>query len=308
MSSKLSKISKIRADERDRIMALPFFAITKGIAQGNEGYRVGVYGFSVSNVGVYAESDKNIGLFATGGTFAASFDGNVEVAGGLTVQENKTKFNAVVAKSHSGAGVWATSDTYEAVHAETNSHIAAIAAYNLSHGDGFALYGKKEGGGQAGFFDGDVWIRDTLGVGVDIKLANGQDCAEDFDISEEEPIEPGDVMVLGKEGMLQPSYQAYDKRVAGVISGAGDYKPGIVLDKKQSQKNRKPVAMVGKVFCKVDASYAGIEVGDLLTTSPTRGHAMKADDPIKAFGAIIGKAIGQLEKGCGLIPILVGLL
>jgi hypothetical protein len=35
---------------------------------------------------------------------------------------------------------------------------------------------------------------------------------------------------------LHQSQHAYDKRVArGVISGGGDYKPSIVLDKQQSQ-------------------------------------------------------------------------
>jgi len=60
----------------------------------------------------------------------------------------------------------------------------------------------------------------------------------------------------------------------------------------QSGSNRKPVALFGKVYCKVDANLGAIEVGDLLTTSPTRGHAMKAQDPaqdpLRAFGAAIG--------------------
>ena len=98
-------------------------------------------------------------------------------------------------------------------------------------------------------------------------------------------------MVLGEEGALFPSQIAYDKRVAGVVSGAGDYKPGIVLDKQQSDRTRQPIALLGKVFCKVDARYGAIEVGDLLTTSPTPGHAMKVDDPLKAFGTVIGKAL-----------------
>ena len=68
-----------------------------------------------------------------------------------------------------------------------------------------------------------------------------------------------------------------------------------------------PIALMGKVYCKVDASYGAIEVGDLLTTSPTPGHAMKADDPLKAFGAVIGKALQPLELGQGLIPILIAL-
>lgn len=87
-------------------------------------------------------------------------------------------------------------------------------------------------------------------VSGDIRLTSA-DCAEEFDICEMEQIKPGTVMVLGDDGKLQPSQKAYDKRVAGVISGAGDYKPGIVLDKQQSQGGRMPIALLGKVFCKV---------------------------------------------------------
>jgi hypothetical protein len=113
--------------------------------------------------------------------------------------------------------------------------------------------------------------------------------------------------MLREEGVLRLSDQAYDKRVAGVISGASDYKPGTVLDKQKSERNRQPIALLGKVYCKVDASYASIEVGDLLTTSPTPGHAMKADDQCKAFGAVIGKALRPLKEGQDLIPILIAL-
>ena len=140
----------------------------------------------------------------------------------------------------------------------------------------------------------------------DISLDNA-DCAEEFDIAQSEEIVPGTVMVLGPEGRLQQSKEAYDRKVAGVISGAGDCKPGIVLDKKHSQLDRMPVALVGKVYCKADAQYSPIEVGDLLTTSYTPGHAMKADDPFKAFGAVIGKALCPLQTGQALIPILIAL-
>ena len=61
------------------------------------------------------------------------------------------------------------------------------------------------------------------------------------------------------------------------------------------------------MFCKVDAQYAAIEVGDLLTTSPTPGHAMKAVESDKAFGAVLGKALGSLDTGQGMIPLLVTL-
>jgi hypothetical protein len=138
-------------------------------------------------------------------------------------------------------------------------------------------------------------------------LLNSADCAEEFDVSEPKEMEAGTVMVIEEEGKLRQSMEAYDKKVAGVVSGAGDCKPAIVLDKKQSQVNRKAVALMGKVYCKVDAQSSPIEVGDLLTTSSTPGHAMKAADPLRAFGAVIGKALRPLKSGKSLIPILIAL-
>lgn len=141
----------------------------------------------------------------------------------------------------------------------------------------------------------------------DLVLQNA-DCAEEFDIAADATeIEPGTVMVVGEDGTLRPSEEAFDRCVAGVISGAGDYKPGIVLDRQYSSGRRLPIALVGKVFCKVDADHGAIRVGDLLTTSPTPGHAMKAGDPLKGFGAVLGKALRSLEAGQGLIPVLVAL-
>jgi hypothetical protein len=93
-----------------------------------------------------------------------------------------------------------------------------------------------------------------------------------------------------------------------VISGAGDLRPALILGgKQQSIGSHVSIALVGKVYCKVDAQYGPVEVGDLLTTSPTQGHAMKASEPSKAFGAVIGKALGPLKSGAGLIPVLVAL-
>jgi hypothetical protein len=115
-------------------------------------------------------------------------------------------------------------------------------------GDGFAVFGKKEGSrGFAGFFDGHVWVSGNLSVGTDVILT-GADCAEDFDLAE--AAEPGTVMVLSDEGTVRPSAEAYDKRVVGVVSGAGTYRPGIILDKKRGRGGRSPIALVGKSFVK----------------------------------------------------------
>ncbi len=149
-------------------------------------------------------------------------------------------------------------------------------------------------------------VAGNIAVNGDIRLLNA-DCAEDFDICETEAVEAGTVMVLGDDGALYPSRQAYDKRVAGVVSGAGNYRPGIVLDKQETGKPRKPIALMGKVYCKVDAAFGNIEIGDLLTTSPTPGHAMKVGDTAQAFGSVIGKALRPFSGGQGLVPVLIAL-
>ena len=151
----------------------------------------------------------------------------------------------------------------------------------------------------------DATIRLNGGTG-DIILQNA-DCAEDFDVIEEEDVDPGTVMVMHKDGVLHPCDKAYDRSVAGVISGAGAFKPGLILDRHPSDTYRMPVALMGKVYCKVDATSAPIRAGDRLTTSLLPGHAMRVSDEGKANGAIIGKALKPLSDGTGLIPILVTL-
>jgi hypothetical protein len=114
-------------------------------------------------------------------------------------------------------------------------------------------------------------------------------------------------MVVGESEKLAPCDRSYDTRVAGVVSGAVEYRPGLILDRRETGLPRRPIALIGKVYCKVDAAYGSIAVGDLLTTSPTPGHAMKATDATKSFGTTLGKALRSWTDGQGLIPVLVAL-
>jgi hypothetical protein len=242
----------------------------------------GVFGQSETGIGVHGEcKESSPGVFGQSDT-------------GIGVQGTSRTNHAVHGESVAGRGVVGVSQTFIGVSGFSHSLDGVFGQSET----GIGVHGK--GGRLAGFFEGDVEVTG------DIRLANA-DCAEDFDVSGAVKVEPGTVMVLGNEGALSESQQAYDKRVAGVISGAGDYKPGIVLDKQQTSDNRQPIALMGKVFCKVDAQHGAIEVGDLLTTSPTPGHAMKTSDPLKAFGAVIGKALRPWTSGQGLIPILIAL-
>jgi hypothetical protein len=245
--------------------------------QGN-GPDAGVGGFSEEGAGVIGQSKKGSGLFATS-----------ENGQGLTAfSENDI---GIFAEGATWSGVFNGAFVVNPTPKDPNNSRSAI--------NGSIVINK----GNLFLNDGNILVKKG-----DVIL-EGADCAEEFDVVGMENVESGTVMVINEEGALQPSDRAYDKRVAGVISGAGNYKPGLILDRQQSQNQniRKPIALMGKVYCKVDASYGAIEVGDLLTTSPTLGYAMKADDSFKAFGAVIGKALRPLKVGQDLIPILIAL-
>ena len=140
-----------------------------------------------------------------------------------------------------------------------------------------------------------------------ITSANG-DAAEYFDLAPGVHAEPGTVMVLSDDGSLLPCSNGYDSKVVGVVSGAGDYRPAIVLDEKECPDGlRVPISIMGKVACRADAAFGEIRAGDLLTTSPKEGCAMRAADPGRTVGAVIGKALTPLVDGTGLVDMLITL-
>lgn len=260
----------------------------------------GVWGTSVAGNGVFGETKAKGGV----GVIGQNQLGGDAVFGAAT-----TGGRGVVGTSDSGTGVWATSGTSEGVHAETNSPTtAAVAGFNLNVvGTGAAIYGKKAGNvGYAGYFDGDVYVSRSVTVEEDV-LLHGADCAEEFNVKDPELACPGMVMIADGDGVV-PCEQSYDSRVVGVISGAGAYRPAIVLDRRKvGSRDRCPIALIGKVDCLVDATFGAIEIGDLLTTSETTGHAMKAEKTANFTGSLIGKSLGSIQSGRGLISIIVSL-
>lgn len=178
---------------------------------------------------------------------------------------------------------------------------------HLRSGDAIARVGGNGKDGRVRLCRADNGVSMELdATSGDIILQNA-DCAEDFDLADGVEAEPGTVMVLDEQGSLRPSARAYDSAVVGVVAGAGGYRPGIVLDRTASSRRRAPLSMVGKAYCMADATTAAIAVGDLLASSDRPGHAMRAGDPTRAFGAVLGKALRPLTGGTGLIPILVTL-
>ena len=290
---------------------------------GNGEGGVGVFGLAGFNsYGVYGANGGDLGLPGTtsnspavpggAGVYGYNSDGGPGVCGaagptgngvqGTTSDSNSSGVHGI--NTGGGSGLFGTSVSGNAIAGTSQTGNAAFfVGVN-------GVYAK--GSANAGIFDGhvqhngNVTTTGTHTVHGDIVLA-GADCAEEFDVTEAAEMEPGTVVVMDQNGAMRSSQQAYDKKVAGVISGAGDYKPGMILDKKGASEGRMPIALIGKVYCKVDAQYSPVEVGDLLTTSPTPGHAMRASDPMQAFGAVLGKALRGLPAGQGLIPMLVAL-
>jgi hypothetical protein len=238
------------------------------LAQGKQGS--GLVATSERGQGISAFSDNDIAVFAQGATFSGVFNGAFVVNKGPNPKDTSIKPSDI-----------------------NGSIVINEGNLFLNSGDIFHHKGTAR-------FQGDVE------VAGDVRLVN-QDLAEEFDIRDQCDVEPGSVMVFDLEGVLLPCCAPYDRRVAGVIAGAGACKPAIVLGKLAGRRGRLPIALVGKAFCKVDAEYGPIEVGDLLTTSGTTAHAMKATDHTKAFGAVLGKALRSLGSGRGLIPMLIAL-
>ena len=202
-----------------------------------------------------------------------------------------------------GAGGGAQSST--AVYAEsTQSNGSGVVAVANNGTEAVAVAGRSTSG-WAGVFEGKVK------VGV-LTITGGADLAEPFPVhspNENNEIEPGTVLVIDEanQGHLQVSSRRYDKRVAGVVSGAGGVKPGLTLLQEDVMEGSHNVALTGRVYVKACSEGGPIRPGDLLTTADLPGHARRVDDHDRAAGAVLGKAMTRLERGTGLVLVLVTL-
>lgn len=273
-------------------------------AQGKGVYGGGTTSADGKQIGVMGETGAGVGVWGNSIGSGTGVRGVSNEGAGVLGQSERA--NGVLATSKNGQGVTAFSDNDVGLFAQGGTFGAVF--------KGALVVGKGPGPRDPNIprnqVDGSIVINDGgslfLNGGGDVILGNA-DCVEDFDLSAAADADPGSVMVLDGNGTLRQCTIAYDNHVVGVLSGAGDYRPGLVLDRHPELKGRAPLALMGKVYCKVDASYAPVEVGDLLTTSPTPGHAMKATDQFKAFGAVIGKALRPLANGSDLVPMLISL-
>jgi len=249
--------------------------------------------------------------------------------GGLIDVKNDGSFNTIKLTGDTGGGQGQIamvrtngSNTVEIRASELGDDGAELV---LRNADGVATF--EVDADLTGTGDAEVYLRNGSGITTVIldadaggsgrvttqilQITGGSDLSEQFNIRPvDRAVEPGMVVCVDSRnpGELVVSSQAYDRTAAGVVSGAGGVKPGMLMGQKGSAADgNHAVALTGRVYCLVDTCNGSIEAGDLITTSNTPGHGMKVTDHAKAHGAVIGKAMSPLTEGKGLVLVLVSL-
>jgi hypothetical protein len=314
-----------------------------GVWGSQAGSGWGLYGTSVTGYGAYltASSAGGRGLYARAGS---NVDADIILGGNTTTDEDGRIISDPL---YSSSDIFLTSNDAVVVEldADGNGEDADFAIedkdsntiYNFDESGQFSLFEPGVGEmiemvtSELGTDGAQITLRNNAGqativldaefnAGGDgrittevLQITGGSDLSEQFDIrggANRVTPKAGYVVRIdaAHPGELAVSSQAYDRTVAGVVSGAGDVQPGMLMGQQGTDADGQyPVALTGRVYVWVDASYGAVEPGDMLTTSNTAGHAMKVTDYDQAKGAILGKAMTSLESGRGLVLVLVSL-
>lgn len=264
---------------------------------------------ALGNISVYLDGDSGGGGYAslrnTNGSSRVILDGfSTGGGGGISLYDSDgTETIEMLGAEGTGAGGQilmrnaAGASTIQLDSDASGVHCGYLALYN-SNGVATIILDA------AGSGDGRI----TTQV---LQITGGSDLSEQFDIKAlHDGIKPGMIVSIDADhaGQLVTSSKAYDKTVAGIVSGAGGVQTGMLMGQRGTAADGKhPVALTGRVYCWVDADQGAIRPGDLITTSDTPGHGMKVTDHGRAQGAIIGKAMSSLDKGRGLVLVLVSL-
>jgi hypothetical protein len=119
---------------------------------------------------------------------------------------------------------------------------------------------------------------------------------------------PGSVAAIAADGTgMELASGPYNRRVIGVIAGAGGLSSGIRTGTRSDGTTDLSVAVAGQVYVRVCDENGSVEVGDRLVSSRRAGVAMRASDSVP--GTIIGKAMQQYKSLAraeeGLVRMLV---
>ncbi len=303
-------------------------AAVNGWASAGTGSTTGVLGQSdsTSGKGVVGQAGSTTGV-TFGVTGSSASDQGRGVLGNATAATGTTYGVYGSSASVTGRGVYgkAPNGGY-GVYGEST----AVAGYNYGvygktdnpGGGGRGVYGETNSfGGAGGYFvnTNDVPVGPNVIVGANATevvfkvttagnvYADGPYSGSGADMAEmvlpgQPDLEAGDVLVIGPDGTMIRSSEAYQGAVAGVYSTEPGFVAGQTMDEQESE--RIPLAVVGIVPVKVSAENGSIHPGDLLTSSDTSGHAMRCEGAELCFGRTIGKALEPLDGELGVIKML----
>jgi hypothetical protein len=286
-------------------------------------------------------------LYQADGGIGVVVDGEDAGAGSISIRSTNGATRVLLdgdSGGHGFVGVYAT-DGGSATASSANSQGGTFSVYeedgtlttlihnvsdagvvSVRNSSGVEL-GYMWGRNSAGQTGGQIGLKNNLGVQTItldadnlgdgkittqvLQITGGSDLSEQFDVKPlNDDLQPGMIVCIdpAQPGQLVTSTKEYDKTVAGVLSGAGGVKTGMMMGHVGTAADGKhAVALTGRVYCLVDATKGAILPGDLITTSSTPGHGMKVRNHKKAQGAIIGKAMSPLASGKGLVLVLVSL-
>jgi hypothetical protein len=292
-----------------------------GNGNGLRGYAtgtgLGVYGESQNSTGVVGRSTNGRGVEGYSidgyGIYANSTNGDsirVDGAGQHALNIQSSGYAAIYVGSSGGSGVYVNSAGGDGMSVYS-ANFNGVGVYTAGD-DGVHVYGPvggvPYGSGKKG--DEDFVVLNSGEVRSKVGFAAP---ASDFAVTmavegDKAGYEPGDVLVVSASGSgtAERASMAYSPAVLGVYSAAPAFVGGRTVT-GDAAAGGVPIAILGVVACKVSAENGSIRPGDLLVTSATPGHAMRADRERTLPGTILGKALQSLDSGTGLIQVLVTL-
>ena len=289
------------------------------LGQGTQNYSVGVIGVGVTMTGTIGvegitSGPNGSGIYGTtsGADTACELDSTYCASG---------VYGASFGNSY-GAFFYSTSRTTVLAHSDATNYY-----------EGYFSNAAENGPGHGGLYtdsgariEGDLFVGGSkTGYVVDIALNSGS-----------EPLQQGDVVaivgydapMLGEMPVIRVALA--NAANAGAVVGVVDvlYEPCTIPSDQllpgqdcgnynhevttiQPGQYLSVVTLGAFAYLRVDASSGPIYAGDLMTVSGTPGLATSAQMiTVEGFsfyapGTIIGKALGNLESGTGLIPVFV---
>lgn len=288
-----------------------YFTSTTGIgvyggstaqSSGQNLYAPGVSGYSQWGVGILGQAATGFGVYGMSDGSGIGGVGRAYGVYGASAAPAQGQGYGGYFVSSTGIGV---SGRSTALSSGQNLYAPGVYGYS-QHGAGVV---GESGTGVGGYFIGNIIATGSkAGYVVDIARNDGA-----------EPLRRGDVVVV--IGVADPVVGAIptprvrkaDTAASTAVIGVVDqgYRPaengvGRFSDDSIDPGDYLSIVTLGAfAVINVDATYGAIQPGDLLVSSPTPGHAMRADDP--QVGTVIGKALEGLEAGTGIIAVMVTL-